>query len=92
MMLVLLPLHEMINAGAATPNETLFLESFGKDLNRAWECCKVIFYFVFSALTKFRNMLKPEMIHVYNLHGTCMHSFSEFYNDNFNLRSLKSYI
>eukprot|EP01127_Copromyxa_protea_P022122 TRINITY_DN7809_c0_g1_i1.p1 TRINITY_DN7809_c0_g1~~TRINITY_DN7809_c0_g1_i1.p1 ORF type:complete len:2505 (+),score=361.67 TRINITY_DN7809_c0_g1_i1:42-7556(+) len=40
MMLVLLPLHEMINAGASTPNEQLFISSFGKDLEKAWNCCK----------------------------------------------------
>lgn len=40
MMLVLLPLHEMINAGATTPNEQLFITSFGKDLEKAWNCCK----------------------------------------------------
>eukprot|EP01126_Amoeba_proteus_P048791 TRINITY_DN5662_c0_g1_i4.p1 TRINITY_DN5662_c0_g1~~TRINITY_DN5662_c0_g1_i4.p1 ORF type:complete len:841 (-),score=190.43 TRINITY_DN5662_c0_g1_i4:2162-4432(-) len=40
MMVILLPLHEMINSGATTPTEKSFLTAFGRDLEKAWNCCK----------------------------------------------------
>lgn len=41
MMSVLLPLHELLNSGVKTPNEMAFQKAFGKDLEKAWNCCKV---------------------------------------------------
>lgn len=40
-MSVLLPLHELLNSGVKTPNEVAFQKAFGKDLEKAWNCCKV---------------------------------------------------
>lgn len=40
MMSVLLPLHELLNSGVKTPNEMAFQKAFGKDLEKAWNCCK----------------------------------------------------
>lgn len=40
-MLVLIPLHDMVSVGAVTPNEIQFMKAFGKDLEKAWNYCKV---------------------------------------------------
>lgn len=44
MLEVLLPLHEMVTKNSEqqlTQVEHQFIKDFGKDLERAWECCKV---------------------------------------------------
>lgn len=40
MMAVLYPLHEMLVKGAYTQHEKAFAKAFGRDLEKAWECCQ----------------------------------------------------
>eukprot|EP01127_Copromyxa_protea_P021217 TRINITY_DN7249_c0_g1_i1.p1 TRINITY_DN7249_c0_g1~~TRINITY_DN7249_c0_g1_i1.p1 ORF type:complete len:2507 (+),score=519.55 TRINITY_DN7249_c0_g1_i1:98-7618(+) len=40
MMGILLPLHDMVNLPARTAHEKAFIQAFGKDLDKAWSCCR----------------------------------------------------
>lgn len=83
MMSVLLPLHELLNSGVKTPNEVAFQKAFGKDLEKAWNCCKVWRIYVAPRFFRFFDLFVKDFARTHN--ESCLHLAWDLYSHVFRI-------